>query len=51
MHVYLDRDTAYEAKWSKSLKNIDLTKVKEDGDYTDLKGEIACAGGGGFCEI
>lgn len=31
------------------LKNIDLTKVKEDADYTDLTGEAACAGGS--CEI
>lgn len=33
----------------KQVQSVDLTKVKEDGDYTDLKGEIACAGG--VCEI
>jgi ribonucleoside-diphosphate reductase alpha chain len=33
----------------KHLQDVDLTKVKEDGDYTDLSGEIACAGG--VCEI
>lgn len=33
----------------KLLKNIDLTKVKEIEDETDLKGEVACAGG--VCEI
>jgi ribonucleoside-diphosphate reductase alpha chain len=32
-----------------SLKNIDLTRVVELEDNTDLKGEIACAGGA--CEI
>ena len=34
---------------AKQMQDVDLTKVKEDGDYTDLKGEIACAGGS--CEI
>ena len=33
----------------KHLQDVDLSKVKEDGDYTDLSGEIACAGG--VCEI
>ena len=33
----------------KNLKKVNLTKIKEDGDYTDLSGEIACAGGA--CEI
>ena len=32
-----------------SLAEIDLTKVIETEDETDLKGEIACAGGA--CEI
>lgn len=32
-------------KLSKSLTNVDLTKVIEEEDNTDLKGEIACAGG------
>ncbi len=31
------------------LTDIDLTKVKEVDDNTDLKGELACAGGS--CEI
>lgn len=34
---------------SKSLSNIDLSKIVEMLDYTDLKGEAACGGGG--CEI
>ena len=33
----------------KHLQDVDLSKVKEDGDYTDLSGEIACAGG--KCEL
>lgn len=33
----------------KLLNSIDLTKVKETEDATDLKGEVACAGG--VCEI
>ena len=32
-----------------SLTSIDLTKVTEDEDNTDLKGEVACAGGA--CEV
>ena len=32
-----------------SLTSIDLTKVTEEEDNTDLKGEVACAGGA--CEI
>lgn len=31
------------------LHNIDITQVTEEKDYTDLKGEAACAGGG--CEV
>lgn len=31
------------------LKDLDLTRVSEDKDETDLKGEVACAGGA--CEI
>ena len=34
---------------SQTLKFIDLSKVKETQDNTDLKGELACAGG--QCEI
>ena len=33
----------------KSLVNIDLDKVVEGEDNTDLSGEIACAGGA--CEL
>ena len=32
-----------------SLNDIDLTKVVEEEDNTDLKGEVACAGGA--CEV
>ena len=32
-----------------SLKEIDLTQVEEEDDNTDLKGELACAGGA--CEV
>tara|TARA_R110001583_G_scaffold15480_21_gene63670 strand:- start:2337 stop:4199 length:1863 start_codon:yes stop_codon:yes gene_type:complete len=38
----------YEAMLS-SLTDIDLTKVIEEEDNTDLKGEVACAGGA--CEV
>ena len=34
---------------SQHLHAIDLTQVREDADYTDLSGELACAGGA--CEI
>ena len=34
---------------TKTLQDIDLTKVVEDTDNTDLSGELACAGGS--CEI
>ena len=33
----------------KSLSSVDLTKVIELQDNTDLSGEVACAGGA--CEI
>ena len=36
-------------KLSKSLTNIDLSNIIEMQDDTDLKGEVACAGG--LCEI
>ena len=36
-------------KLSESLKMVDLTKVVEEEDNTDLQGELACAGGA--CEI
>jgi ribonucleoside-triphosphate reductase len=38
----------YEALYA-SLNNVDLTKVMEEHDTTDLKGEVACGAGG--CEI
>jgi ribonucleoside-triphosphate reductase len=41
-----------EAKFNEiysKLQNIDFTKIVEDKDETDLKGEAACAGG--ICEI
>ncbi len=38
----------YEAMMD-SLAEIDLTHVKEEEDNTDLKGEVACAGGA--CEV
>lgn len=34
---------------SMQLRNINLDKVHEEADYTDLTGEAACAGGG--CEV
>lgn len=43
----IDKDK-YEKLFSK-LKDIDLTKVIEEEDDTNLKGELACAGGS--CEI
>ena len=33
----------------KHLKNVDLTRISEAEDETDLSGELACAGGA--CEI
>ena len=38
----------YEAM-VKMLKEVDLSKITEDTDNTDLSGELACAGGS--CEI
>jgi len=40
--------TKYD-EMSKALRNIDLSKVVESDDNTDLSGELACAGGS--CEI
>ena len=42
-----DAETYHEL--SKTLSSVDLTKVLETQDNTDLSGEIAC--GGGACEI
>ena len=36
-------------KLSKILPQIDLAKIKEETDNTNLSGELACAGGA--CEI
>ena len=44
-----DIDEAKYNKMSKVLSDIDLTKVIEMDDNTDLSGELACAGGA--CEI
>ncbi len=44
-----DIDEAKFNKMSKVLSNIDLTKVVELDDNTDLSGELACAGGN--CEV
>jgi hypothetical protein len=33
----------------KKLASVDLSKVIEEDDNTDLKGELACAGGA--CEV
>lgn len=34
----------------KNLKNVDLTKIVENTDFTDLMGEAACSGSGS-CEV
>ena len=41
-------EETYEAMMS-SLTKVDLSKVVEEEDNTDLKGEVACAGGA--CEV
>ena len=38
-----------QVNYMKHLKNVDLTRIIEDEDETDLSGELACAGGA--CEI
>jgi len=35
----------------KTLSQINLTRIKESTDETDLKGQLACSGGGGSCEV
>jgi hypothetical protein len=32
-----------------TLKSVDVSKIEEEDDETDLSGELACAGGA--CEI
>lgn len=44
-----DIDEAEYNKMSKVLSDVDLTKVTETDDNTDLSGELACAGGN--CEV
>jgi len=44
-----DIDEAEYNKMSKVLSDVDLTKIIESDDNTDLSGELACAGGN--CEI
>jgi len=44
-----DIDEAKYNRMSKVLSNVDLTKVIEAEDNTDLSGELACAGGS--CEV
>jgi ribonucleoside-triphosphate reductase len=44
-----DIDEAKYKKMSKVLSDVDLTKIIETDDNTDLSGELACAGGN--CEI
>jgi ribonucleoside-diphosphate reductase alpha chain len=44
-----DCDAETYEKMLNSLVNVDLTSVVESEDNTDLKGELACAGGA--CEI
>ena len=44
-----DCDEETYSKMMESLKEVDLSKIREDEDNTDLKGEIAC--GGGACEV
>ena len=44
-----DIDEAKFIEMSKVLSNVDLTKVVELDDNTDLSGELACAGGS--CEV
>jgi len=44
-----DCDLETYEKMMESLKSVDLTQISEEEDNTDLKGEVACAGGA--CEI
>jgi ribonucleoside-diphosphate reductase alpha chain len=44
-----DCEEATYDKMVETLKNINLSRVTEEQDNTDLKGEVACAGG--VCEI
>ena len=44
-----DINKAKYDEMTKLLQDIDLTKVVEEFDNTDLSGELACAGGS--CEV
>ena len=44
-----DCDEETYNKMMESLTEVDLSKIVEEEDNTDLKGEIAC--GGGACEV
>ena len=44
-----DCEEATYDKMVETLKNINLARITEEQDNTDLKGEVACAGG--VCEI
>ena len=44
-----DSDEETYNKMMKTLSEVDLSKIVEEEDNTDLKGEIAC--GGGACEV
>jgi ribonucleoside-diphosphate reductase alpha chain len=44
-----DCDEETYERMMKSLTNIDLSKVVELSDNTDLSGELACSGGN--CEV
>ena len=44
-----DIDESKYKEMSKVLSDVDLTRVTEADDNTDLSGELACAGGS--CEV
>ena len=44
-----DCEEATYDKMVETLKNINLSRITEEQDNTDLKGEVACAGG--VCEV
>ena len=46
---FIEIDEKTYNKLYKLTKNVDITKIKEDDDNTDLSGEIACQGG--QCEV
>lgn len=51
-HVQMPFEEIDEETYNKmyrKLKTFDITQIKEDGDYTDLSGEVACSGGA--CEV